>query len=263
MHILINGTPHPFTSPLSIQDAFLKYSPQATKIILNGFEVHDKTTLLKKDDQLTFITPITPPTKKEIQWVLQSRHTPNIAKKLQKSIVGIAGLGGLGSHVAFLLARMGVGTLVLADFDVVDLSNLNRQQYFFYHVGKPKTQALKESLNHINPYLTYQTYNVRVTPKNFLEIFRDCDILIEAFDDAQEKTMLIKESQKTQKITIAASGVAGYGHNDTIMTKKINSTLYIIGDFTSEAKPNQGLMAPRVSIAAAKQANLAIELLLT
>ena len=92
-------------------------------------------------------------TKEEIQAALEERHSPEKQKKLSEGRVTIAGLGGLGSNVAYALARIGVGHLHLIDFDVVDIMNLNRQQYFIEHIGMYKTDALKSLLQKINPYI--------------------------------------------------------------------------------------------------------------
>ena len=80
----------------------------------------------------------------DIKQALNERHAVETQEKLSKGRVAIAGLGGLGSNVAFALARIGVGHLHLIDFDEVDLTNLNRQQYYLRHVGMKKTEALQE-----------------------------------------------------------------------------------------------------------------------
>ena len=102
-------------------------------------------------------------TKEEIQAALEERHSPEKQKKLSEGRVTIAGLGGLGSNVAYALARIGVGHLHLIDFDVVDITNLNRQQYFTEHIGMYKTDALKSLLQKINPYIDIQTDCIKVT----------------------------------------------------------------------------------------------------
>ena len=108
------------------------------------------------------------------------RHTAAYQEKLDAGHVAIAGLGGLGSNVAFALARLGVGHLHLIDFDRVDLTNLNRQQYLLRHVGMYKTDALKEQLLQINPYLDITTDCVKVTSENLKTLFADADIICEA-----------------------------------------------------------------------------------
>ena len=112
-------------------------------------------------------------------------------KKLKGSVVGIAGLGGLGSAVATALARIGVGTLILVDFDVVEPSNLNRQQYFIHQVGMPKVEALRENLSRINPYVRIQTFPEKLDRNNAERIFKKAMVVVEAFDRAEEKAMLI------------------------------------------------------------------------
>ena len=96
----------------------------------------------------------------------------NFNGQLEKVRVGIAGLGGLGSHIAVFLARAGVQHLHLVDFDRVDESNLNRQHYFLRDVGRLKTEALAEQLLAINPALKIKTQNINLqkqTPPLFLK----------------------------------------------------------------------------------------------
>lgn len=105
-------------------------------------------------------------TKEEIIEALNERHSPEKQQLLSEGHVAIAGLGGLGSNVASALARIGVGHLHLIDFDVVDITNLNRQQYFIDQIGMYKTDALKSLLERINPYLEIRTDTVKVTEEN-------------------------------------------------------------------------------------------------
>ena len=110
-------------------------------------------------------------TKEQLHDALVERHGADIQAKLDKACVGIAGLGGLGSNLAIFLARLGVGHLILVDFDVVDITNLNRQHYTMKDLGIPKTLALVEQLEAINPYLTYETYTERVVPSIVERLF--------------------------------------------------------------------------------------------
>jgi len=127
-------------------------------------------------------------------------------------------LGGLGSTVAVALTRVGIGKLILVDFDIVDPSNLNRQQYFIDQIGMPKVYALKETLLKINPYIKIDTYNEKLNSSNIERIFKYADVIVEAFDRAEEKAMLINAiSEKLpDKYIVAASGVAGFGDNNEI-----------------------------------------------
>ena len=123
-----------------------------------------------------------------------ARRDPAVLAVLRQSSVGIAGAGGLGSNVAVALARAGIGRLVIADFDRVAPSNLNRQQYFVDQVGERKVEALRENLLAINPYSLYEVHDVRITPRNAMRIFNRVDLLVEAFDKAEAKEMLIEAS---------------------------------------------------------------------
>jgi len=195
---------------------------------------------------------------------MMARHTPKIHQKIKSSVVGIAGLGGLGSTVAIALARLGIGSLILVDFDIVEPSNLNRQQYFIHQIGMKKVEALKENISKINPYVKVKTYNEKLNPTNIERIFKEAFVIVEAFDRAEEKAMLINviSERMPDKYIVAASGVAGYGDNNEIKTVRFSSKIFIIGDQKTPAKPGVGLMAPRVGIAAHHQANTVLRILL-
>lgn len=203
-------------------------------------------------------------TKEEIKAALEERHSPEIQEKLSAGRVAIAGLGGLGSNVAYSLTRIGVGHLHLIDFDVVDITNLNRQQYFMEHLGMPKTDALESLLKKINPYLDIQTDCVRVTEDNIRELFGEWDIVCEAFDDPGAKAMLVNGILECfpEKKLVSASGMAGFGSSNSIVTKKVSDNFYLCGDRVSAPEYGRGLMAPRVAICAAHEANMITRLIL-
>lgn len=204
------------------------------------------------------------PTEQEIDCVLCERHGAKVHKILKKSTVAIAGLGGLGSNVAVALTRAGVGGLKLVDFDTVDLSNLNRQQYGIRHLGRYKTEALAEVLLEINPYLKVQYNTVRVNEKNIKDLFGGVPILCEAFDVPENKAMLVNTAFEVlaDTIIVSASGMAGYGSSNTVHTRQITNRFYLCGDGTSKVEPGAGLMAPRVLLCASHEANMIIRLLL-
>lgn len=262
MNIYVNGIKKTVKDDVLLKDVKEQLDPIADIVIYKGFPCESLDITLAENDEVFFIKRGRELSLDEVKQVMISRHSPGVVQILEKATIGIAGAGGLGSNIAVALSRIGVGKLIIADFDVVEPSNLNRQQFFMKQLGEPKVKALKETLLKINPYQKLDCHNVKITPKNIKDIFKDCTILIEAFDRAEEKTMLIKEGIALGKTIIAASGVAGYGDNDSIITKKVNERFYVVGDFENEARPGLGLMAPRVMIAAAKQANLAVELLL-
>lgn len=197
-------------------------------------------------------------TEAMIHRALIKRHTAGVQEKLAGARVAIAGLGGLGSNVAFALARTGVGHLHLLDFDKVDITNLNRQQYFIRHIGMYKTDALSEELREINPYLHITAECVEVAEENVVKLFGHDDIVCEAFDRPEAKAMLVNGIREhyPDKLLVAASGMAGYGGNDAIRTRRVAEHFYVCGDSVSEPEHGSGLMAPRVALCAAHQANL-------
>lgn len=204
------------------------------------------------------------PSKDEMEALLRERHTPEVHARIKKARVGIAGLGGLGSAVALALARTGVGTLHLVDFDLVEPSNLNRQQYRICHLGMAKAEALKAEIEEVNPYVKVLTDCVRVTRENAMELFAGDTIVCEAFDNPAEKAMLTEEIllHCPHSILVAASGMAGYGSSNAIRTRKVGKRFYLCGDETAEIAPGHSLMAPRVGICAGHQANLILQLII-
>ncbi len=203
------------------------------------------------------------PSKEDFSAIMDKRFSPEVYDRLKAGKVGIAGLGGLGSHIAVMLARSGVGRLHLVDFDRVDLSNLNRQEYRIRHLGRPKTEALKEQLLEINPYLAVTEDCIRVTEENAADIFKDDDIICEAFDGPENKAMLVNAilSECPEKKLITGSGMAGFESSNTIKTRRIMKNWYMCGDETTDALSGIGLMAARVSICAGHEANMVIRLL--
>jgi sulfur carrier protein ThiS adenylyltransferase len=197
--------------------------------------------------------------------MLAARHTAKIQKKISLARVTIAGLGGLGSNIAVALTRMGIGELRLIDFDRVELSNLNRQQYGIRHLGQQKTDALREVISEINPYVKVEADCVRITEENAAELLCMERFICEAFDVPENKAMLVNTllSQCPDCIIVAASGMAGYGSANDIITKRTSSRLYLSGDGVTDLNPQAyGLMAPRVAICANHQANMVLRLIL-
>jgi sulfur carrier protein ThiS adenylyltransferase len=192
-----------------------------------------------------------------------SRHDKKVLAVLRAATVGIAGAGGLGSNVAVSLARAGVGRLILADFDKIEPSNLNRQQFSVKQIGLRKVKALRANLKLIAPFTECKAHDLKVKPSNVEKLFGEADLLIEAFDKAEEKGMLINAWLQLHhdKPIIAASGLAGYGGNSKLRTRRMGN-LYLCGDGTSQCRAGISPMAPRVALVANMQANLAVELLM-
>lgn len=187
---------------------------------------------------------------------------PEAFFKWQQAVVGIAGAGGLGSNVAIALARGGISKLVLADFDAISLDNLNRQQFTLTQVGQPKVSALAHNICLFNPFISLELHEQKVDTDNLDRIFGLCDILVEAFDRASEKEMLISSwlTLHPDRPLVAASGLAGYGRSQEIKILR-DGLLYVVGDQSSELTPGISPIAPRVAIVANMQANLVLELL--
>jgi sulfur carrier protein ThiS adenylyltransferase len=187
-----------------------------------------------------------------------------IESHIRQFRAGIAGAGGLGSNCAVALARCGIGTLVIADFDIVELPNLNRQYYFTDQTGRLKTDALKENIMRINPTVKVITHAVKLDENNIPEVFAGCDIIVEAFDRNDMKQMLIETVQSVMPgiPVVIGSGLAGYGDNDSIRSRKIDDTLYVCGDESTTAGDELPPLAPRVGIVANMQANTVIYILM-
>ena len=188
------------------------------------------------------------------------RNVPGTTEKLQKATVGIAGCGGLGSNAAVALVRAGVGRLILADHDVVEASNLNRQHYFQQDIGKKKVEALASHLRAINSDVELILHDFELTPENVPGIYAEADLLIEAFDSADRKRWLIESwcVAYPDRPLVAASGVSGCG-NTGAMKVHSSGNIHVCGDEQSEM--TMGLCSARVMMAASMEANVAIGLL--
>ncbi|TSA38655.1 MAG: sulfur carrier protein ThiS adenylyltransferase ThiF [Porphyromonadaceae bacterium] len=186
-----------------------------------------------------------------------------IQEKLKNRSAGIAGAGGLGSNCAAALVRVGIGRLVISDFDRVEESNLNRQFYFRDQIGQPKVEALKTNLLRINPLLILEIHQVILDSENIPELFSGVDVLFEAFDRAEQKAMIIESALTTwpERPLIIGSGMAGFGDSNSIRMRSCGN-LYICGDESAEIGPEMPPLAPRVGIVANMMANVGIDLLL-
>ena len=194
---------------------------------------------------------------------LAARHGPLLHKRFSSATVAVCGLGGLGSNIAAALARAGIGRLLLIDFDRVDITNLHRQQYKANQISRYKTDALAENLREIAPYTEIETVTVKITEENFAALLKDADIVCEAFDNAESKAMLVNGvlEQLPDCYLVAASGMAGLDTPNTIRTRKVMKRFYLCGDGVSDAADTIGLVAPRVMLCAAHQAQTVLRIL--
>jgi sulfur carrier protein ThiS adenylyltransferase len=190
--------------------------------------------------------------------------SPQTFFELKNAVVGIAGLGGLGSNVAVALTRLKVGKLILADCDIIDESNLNRQNYFHDQVGSHKVDASLENLRRINPEAQLIGHKIRLTPDNIGRVFAGAHIIAECFDRADQKQMIVETVLSTMKETIivTVSGLAGFGRSNDIRTTRLSERLILVGDSISGIGPGVPLTAGRVGVAAYHQANAITEVLL-
>ena len=204
------------------------------------------------------------PSQEEMGRALEQRHGKAVQQRFAGSTVALCGLGGLGSNIAVLLARAGVGRLILIDFDRVDVSNLHRQQYLAAQVGQLKAEALAENLRGIASYLRLTAHAVRITPDNLGDLLRDADIICEAFDRPEQKAMLVDGvlAQFPEKYLVAASGMAGFASANRIQTRRIAKRFYLCGDGVSDVDDGVGLSSARVAVCAAHQANMVLRILL-
>lgn len=203
------------------------------------------------------------PKQEEWDKALEERHGKTLQKKLSETTVAVCGLGGLGSAISVILTRMGIGKLILTDFDKVDISNLHRQQYKASQIGMDKTKALEENLKEIAPYLKTQIHTEQMNEECYSRILSDADIVCEAFDNAEAKADLVNFvlTSMPDKYVIALSGMAGLGSANDIHTRKISDRFYLCGDEKSDVSDGIGLIASRVMLCTAHQAHVVIEIL--
>ena len=187
--------------------------------------------------------------------------TPEERAALESVRVGIAGAGGLGSNCAMHLVRSGVKHITIADFDVVNESNLNRQFFFRDQIGQKKVEAIKANLLRIEPDADIRAVDMRLDASSAREIFADCGIVVEAFDAVDAKVMLVSAFASSGKKLVTASGLAGWGRSNAMRVRKMGS-IVAIGDGETSVGDGAAPVSPRVGIAAAMQANAVVSLLL-
>ncbi|MDG6225110.1 MAG: sulfur carrier protein ThiS adenylyltransferase ThiF [Candidatus Thermoplasmatota archaeon] len=262
MRVTVNEKEREVPEGSTLEDIRRTFKPHADVIVQNGFPCvsdfkvkgSDRIVLIKKGE----IPPIS-----ELESMMMARNAPGAHERLKSSTVGIAGAGGLGSHVAISLARAGVGKLVLVDHDVVEPTNLNRQMYGIDHLGMKKVDALEHILLQANPFVEVEKHDLYLDDSNSPGIFRDCEVVVECLDDASAKSELISTvlSNLEHVRVVGASGLAGYGPANEIITKR-HDRLYICGDGVSGIAPGIGLVSSRVMVCAGHQANQTIRVLL-
>jgi len=187
-----------------------------------------------------------------------------VRARLAAAHVALIGCGGLGSNAAAMLVRAGIGELTLIDFDVVDESNLNRQMFFRDQLGQPKTAALAETLLRIRPQVALHLHQVCATPENVVSLVAGAHVVVEAADRAEVKAMVANAllCGCPDVPLVSASGLAGFGPANSVVTERVADSFYLVGDMESDVRDNLPLLASRVMVAAAHEAHAAIRILL-
>lgn len=194
---------------------------------------------------------------------LSNTFGPENLAKIQRTRIGVAGAGGLGSNCAQFLVRSGFCNFTLVDYDRVEFSNLNRQFFFLNQVGKPKVEALQENLLQINPDLNININQVKIESANVARLFTECDVVIEALDHPEYKRLVVETYLNSQKLLVAVSGLAGWGTSEEIKSRKIKERFYLVGDLISGVSKERPPVAPGVAVAAAKQADIVLNYVLS
>ncbi len=153
-----------------------------------------------------------------------SRHIllPEVGGKGQEKLLNakvlVIGTGGLGSPASIYLAAAGVGTLGIVDYDVVDLSNLQRQiLHTTNDVGRPKTESARETLETLNPDVKVIPYQVRLTKDNIRDIIRGFDIVLDGTDNFATRYLINDACFFEKKILVSASMFRYEGQLTTFM----------------------------------------------
>lgn len=231
-------------------------------VIMDGYQL-DGEYKLTGGENLIVIAHGEMPSAYQLESMMSARHSPNVHNAVKSAHVVVLGLGGLGSNVAVMLARLGVGHLTIVDYDRVEPSNLNRQSYYVDDIGRLKSDALKEQISRINPYIAVTAINERVIQSNIIDIVKGADIVVEAFDRADTKAMAVNTLlEQTNTKVVCASGMAGYGEANAITTRKVGKRLIVCGDGVTDSRIGIGLMSPRVTACAAHQANAVLRLIM-
>lgn len=168
--------------------------------------------------------------------VLEGHLAAEQCKVLASARIGMAGAGGLGSNCAVFLARTGIRDFVIADPDVVALSNLNRQHFFPRHLGLPKVEALGAVLRELNPSVILRLEPRALDGPSACALFAGCDIVVEAVDDPEVKKNLVEALLLAGHRVVSASGMAGWG-GVPMTARKLGSRLVVVGDHVSGIGP--------------------------
>ena len=200
----------------------------------------------------------------ELRKAQEEKESKEVVDALAGSTVAICGLGGLGSNIAMMLSRAGVGRLILTDFDTVNITNLHRQFYKISQLDMKKAWALSDNLAEIAPLTRVELHDEKISPDRIKDLLTDADVICEAFDNAEQKAMLVGTVLEVFPDTdlVAASGMAGTGDANDIITRQISEHFYLCGDCHTDVSEADSLLPSRVMVCAAHQAHKIIQLLI-
>lgn len=185
---------------------------------------------------------------------------PSQLRAIQAVRVGIGGAGGLGSNCAMVLVRSGFRHLEILDQDVIEASNLNRQQYYVDEIGQPKVAVLRTRLLDINPDLDIQVRHVSWSPACGPH-FEGCDFVIEAFDRADTKSLFVECHQDRARWVVSGNGMAGLLHKAPLRRRRLGNIVFV-GDAATDSAAGHPPMAPRVTQCAAMMAEVVLDIVL-
>ncbi len=189
-------------------------------------------------------------------------------KKISNSKILIVGVGGLGCPAADYLSRSGVGTIGIADFDKINLSNIHRQSlYYSSDVGKFKVDVLYKKLMKINPLVKVNKYKMKINNKNIKKIAKNYDLIIDGSDNFNTKFLLNQISKKLKKFFISGAISKFDGHVFTFNFKNKNEPCLkcFYQSLPSDEILNceaEGILGPIAGIVGNIQANEALKRIL-
>lgn len=258
MHLFVNGkyVECGDRTALSLRDSF---APGCEIIFINRNKVSGDV-VLEENDRITFAN--VPSENSSIANLITERCPGSLRECVNGITVGIAGCGGLGSNIAIQLARTGVTKMIIADYDSVELSNLNRQQFSLEHLGMLKTDALEAVIARINPDVIIRKHPIRVTRSNIRELFVDCDVVCEAMDDPVEKAKFLNGFLEIfpEKDIVCGIGMGGFGNMAAMTQRRLSEHITVCGDGCTGSE--NGLTAPRVSVCASLMADAVFQYIL-
>jgi sulfur carrier protein ThiS adenylyltransferase len=237
--IKVNESSYPYQEGMRLGDLAAELKPGADILVLNGAPA-PADALLEDGDICSLIKVGEIPSALDMERTLEARHSRKFQHRFKRATVGIMGLGGLGSAMALSLVKIGIGKLIISDYDAVVLSNIHRQHYFIDQIGLKKTVALKKTLVRVNPFVAIKTLDVKLTEQSIPRLVDGVDVLVECFDGPAMKAAALRSvlQHMPEAGYVGASGMAGYGSGNTIVSRRIKPHVYIVGDNESDVEDN-------------------------